>query len=117
MEVKVLKQELIGPASVLAILEEREKKDKSLEGFAQKVKDSIIKFSKINKAQELKLIEALKGLNIARMTDAHIVQIATILPKDIDELKIIFAGSKTTLTQEDLEKIQSAIKQHNKNSP
>lgn len=110
----MLKQELIGPANVLAILQEREKKEKALEGFAQKVKDSITKFSKINKAQELKLIESLKGLSIARMTDAHIIQIATILPKDIDELKIIFAGSRTTLTQEDLEKINNTIKQHGK---
>lgn len=114
VEVKILKQEIIGPANVLAILEEREKKEKTLGGIAQTVKDSITKFSKLNKAQETKLIAALKGLNIARLTDAHIAQIATILPEDIDELKIVFAGSKTTLTQEDLEKIQSTIKQHGK---
>ena len=111
VEVQVLKQETIGPAQVKEALEAIEKKDKaSFEGIQQKVKDNIVKFSKLNKEKETKLIKDLKALNIPRLSDSHMAQIVTIMPKDVDELKTVFAGSKTTITKEDLDKIQSTIK-------
>ncbi len=123
MEVKILKQEIIGPGYLKEILEDSEKKlrkaskkgeELSLNSIQQKTKDSIAKFNKLNKDDELKLLRELTDLKIVRLTDNHLAQIITIIPKDIDELKTIFAGSKTTITPEDLEKIQSTIKQYEK---
>ena len=114
VEVQILKSEIIGPAQVketLEAIEKKLKKDKqSLGSIQQKTKDNIVKFSKLNKEKETKLIKDLKALNIPRLSDSHIAQIVTIMPKDVDELKTVFAGSKTTITKEDLDKIQSTIK-------
>ncbi len=118
MEVRILRQEPIGPTQVKEILGDIEKKLKkskeSLGRSQQRVMDSIIKFSKLNKEKETKLIKDLKALDIPRLSDSHIAQIVTIIPKDVDELRTVFAGSKTTITKEDLEKIQSTIKQYEK---
>lgn len=80
----------------------------------QKVLDHSVKFSKLNKSQELKLTEELKALDVPRMTEEHIATMVNILPAAVSELRIVFAGSKTTIAPENLEKIQQTLSKYEK---
>ena len=94
-------------------LKPKSKKDE-LEPIQQKVMDYSIKFSKLNKSQELKLIEELSALEVPRMTEEHIATIVNLMPKAVSELKTIFAGTKTTIAPENLESIQKTVNKHEK---
>lgn len=76
----------------------------------QRVKDYAINFSKLNKEKELKLLKAIKDLEIPLLTDSHMVEIINLMPENLPELRTIFAGSKTTITLENLTKILEVLK-------
>ncbi len=67
------------------------------------------KTARLNKTDTEKVIKELNKLGIARMTEEHVIAIATFLPQSPDELKTIFAGTKTTIKSEDLAKILDII--------
>ena len=92
-------------------LEEIKKRDKELNFRANKVKEYLDMFTlmDIKKTEELK--NKIISLNISRLKDRHIAKILDIMPKDIDSLKIIFAGENITIKQEDLDNILKAIKE------
>ena len=112
-ELKIIKSQ---PLTLSAVGEELKPKTKREEipPIQQKVLEHATQFSKLNKSQEHKLIEELKTLEIPRITEEHIVTIVNILPRSINELKIIFAGSKTTITPENLEKILQTLRKYEK---
>ena len=76
-------------------------------GFAKK-------FKKMKEDDAKKLFEELKSLELATLADEHIAQIVDILPKDLADLKAVFAGSKTTLTPENFQKIQDIVAKYRK---
>lgn len=67
------------------------------------------KTARLSKTDTEKVIKELESLKIARMTDEHIITIATLLPQSPDELKTIFGGTKTTIKKEDLDRILDVI--------
>ncbi len=67
-------------------------------------------FSKLSKTDAEKLAKELKELGIIRLAQEQLIQIVSILPKDIAELRTIFAGEKTTIKPEDLQKILDVVK-------
>jgi DNA-directed RNA polymerase subunit F len=89
-------------------------KKEELIPIQQKAFDHAVKFSKLNKSQELKLSGELKALEVPRMTDEHIATIVNILPKTVSELKVVFAGTKTTIAPENIDKIQKILSKHEK---
>jgi len=104
------------PISLATLAEElkavEEKKDKV--AVQQQVKDYAIRFSKVNKVRETKLTKTIKDLEVPLLTDTHIVQIVNLMPGNLTELQTIFAGSKTNVSAENLDKIQKVIKAHGK---
>jgi len=89
-------------------------KKEEIAPIQQKVMDHSIKFSKLNKSQELKLTEELKSLEVPRMTEEHIVTIVDLVPRSISELKTVFAGTKTTIAPENIDKIQKTLSKYEK---
>ena len=113
-ELIIKKSQVLGPAHLASTLKTLEKNQKQINPVQQKTKDYSIKFSKLNKSQESKLFEEIQKLDIPRISKEHIAEIISLLPKDVNELKTIFAGSKTTVTTENLDKILKALKQYEK---
>ncbi len=112
MRTKIIEKEPLCLPEVNNILSKINKKD--FAPVQQKIFDFSKKFSKINKDKCSKLKKDLKDLGIARLSEEHIVQIVDIIPKDLGQLRSIFAGSKTTLTPEQLEQILAAVKKYEK---
>ena len=65
---------------------------------------------KIDKKTALELKQKLLSLDIPRLKDRQIIKIVDMLPEDIEELRAVFTGEVTTITQENLEKIVEAVK-------
>ena len=112
-ELKIVKSRMMGLGEIAETIKPKTKKDE-LEPIQQKAMDHAIKFSKLNKSQELKLTEELKSLEVPRMTEEHIVAIVDLIPRSISELKTIFAGTKTTIAPENLDKIQQTLSKYEK---
>jgi DNA-directed RNA polymerase subunit F len=112
-ELKIIKSRILTLGEIAEELKPKNKKVE-LEPIQQKVMDHSIKFSKLNKSQELKLIEELRSLEVPRMTEEHIATIVNILPQAVSELKTVFAGTKTTIAQENLDKIQQILNKYEK---
>ena len=112
-ELKIIKSRIMGLGEIAETIKPKTKKDE-LEPIQQKAMDHSIKFSKLNKSQELKLIEELRSLEVPRMTEEHIATIVNLIPRAISELKTIFAGTKTTIAPENLNNIQKTVNKYEK---
>ena len=80
----------------------------------QQVKDYAVRFSKLNISGETKLIKAIQDLEIPLVTDSHIVQIVNLMPESANELQTVFAGSRTTVSSENMSKLLEVIKANGK---
>ncbi len=112
-ELKILKSRMLTLGEIAEELKPKNKKEE-ITPIRQKVFDHSVKFSKLNKSQELKLIEDLKSLEVPRMTEEHIATMVNLMPKAVSELKTIFAGSKTTIAPENLDNIQKTLNKYEK---
>lgn len=109
MDVKIIERKPVSFAEVSSIL--RNVKSAERKPFQQRTFDALQKSSKLTKADSEKLESKLRELGIVRLADAHIADIASYLPKTKQELELIFSGTKTTIKQEDQDKILAIVKE------
>lgn len=112
MEIEVKKQEPLHLSEVEKELRKINKKDRI--PVQERGYDFIRKFEKLGTKKANKLTKEIKGLEVPRVTDFHIYQIANIMPKTLGELRTVFAGTKTTVTPENLQKILKVVKKYEK---
>lgn len=112
MEVKIKNQKILLSSEVESNLKKVNKKDRI--PVQELSYDFNRKFKKLNTTDGKKLVEEIKELEIPRVTDFHIYQIANLLPKTLGELRSIFAGTRTTITPENIKKILEIIKKYDK---
>ena len=91
------------------ILEKREKEDEL--GYEQKLaSEHLKKFTRLkyNKAKDL-----MKELNsVTTMSAETVTQIVNQLPKNPDELRLIFTKERFNLKEEELKKILTIVKKY-----
>lgn len=89
----------ISIAEVKDILKEQDTdKAKELLGFVKK-------FNKMSGSEARKMLEAIKKLNIEKLKEEDIIRILDFAPEDVEDLRKLFAGSDTTLDQDEITKI------------
>ncbi|MBD3164674.1 hypothetical protein GF323_05735 [Candidatus Woesearchaeota archaeon] len=103
----VIKETPMSIAEVKAEIEKIKKRDKELGFRTQRTEEYINHFAK---RESLKLADALRKMNITRLKDEHIVKIADLMPKTVDELKVILQGYTVTVTKDNLSKIIDEVK-------
>ncbi len=86
------------------------KRDKELNFRVGKTEEYLSHFVTLSKESEEELIKELEKLNVPRLRDIHITKIVDILPKTVDELKIILQGYTITVNNENLKKIADILK-------
>jgi DNA-directed RNA polymerase subunit F len=85
-------------------------KEKEL-GYEQKnALEHLRKFAKLKVSDMERMKEELK--NIEKLTDKHIVSIIDILPKNDDDLRILFANEIISLSEEEKKKILGVVKKY-----
>jgi len=99
---EIIKEIPLSMAEVKEEVEKIKKRDKELSFRTQRTDEYLQQFTDAN---SIKLIDSLKKINIARLKDEYIVKIADLMPKTVDDLKIILQGYTVTITKENMKKI------------
>ena len=115
--IKLIQETPISLSEIKEKLHEIESKDKELSFRANKVKDYLNKLVKLDKKTTSELKQKLLSLDIPRLKDRQIIKIIDVLPEDIEELRAVFTGEVTTITQENMEKIVEAVKPYIQKKP
>lgn len=110
MEVKILEEKPLLLSEVEVELEKIAKKGRL--SIQEITYDFTRKFNKLDTNTAKGLIEEINKLEIPRVDNFHVYQIASIVPKNLGELRSIFAGTKTTVTPENIKKILEIVKKH-----
>jgi len=108
MDIKVIEKELQSIADVASELKSVKSTDRK--PFQQRTYDIARVFCRLSKADVAKMIKKLDELDIVRLTPEHKVQIADFLPQTKQELESIFTATKTTIKQEDQDRILDVVK-------
>ena len=99
---EIVKEIPISIAEVKKEIDKIKKRDKEL-GFRTARTEEYLNFF-ANK-ESLKLIDSLKKLEISRLKEEHIVKIADLMPRSVEDLKIILQGYTVTITKDNMTKI------------
>jgi len=109
VKMKVVEIKPVTMAEAREIMVDREKKGEL--GYEQKLAlEHLKKFSKLGKEESVKLLEELSSA--VRMSPETAVQIATILPKTADEVRLVFARERFSLNEEEVAKILEIVKKY-----
>ncbi|MBN2330708.1 MAG: hypothetical protein JXC85_02735 [Candidatus Aenigmarchaeota archaeon] len=109
MEIK--SEKFVTPYEARKILKKRGK-DTELNYEQKNAMEYLNKFCKVPEKEIDALVSELSG--IERLNDKHIVGIVGMMPKDEEDLRLLFANERIVLADEDKKRIISAVKKHGK---
>lgn len=108
--IKLVQERPISLPELKEKLESIESRNKELTFRGNKVRDYVNKLVKLDSKKSLELKAKIESLDIPRIKDRQITKIIDILPENLDDLRAVFTGETTTITQENMEKIIEAVK-------
>ncbi len=108
--IKLIQESPVSLQEMKEKLHEIESRDEELSFRANKVKDYLNKVVRLDKKAASDLKQKLLSLDIPRLKDRQIIKIIDMLPEELEELRAVFTGEVTTITQENMEKIIEAVK-------
>ena len=74
--------------------------------------EHVSKFKKLGVRDSRKLVEELRALEMRRLKEEFIVQIVDLVPKNLKELKSVFADTKSNLHSDELKQIMDVVKKY-----
>ena len=72
------------------------------------------KFSKLDSKKAAALIKELSELKMRKLKDNQIIKIVDLLPRDMEDLKVILAKAQMPLKEDELQKILEIVKKYEK---
>jgi len=110
MDFEVLKQKPVAFNEVKEVLSSLDEKELNAE---QKLALEHINRSKgLSKNKAHELIEELKALSMRKLKLSYIIQIVNLVPKDMEDLRVVLAASSVAFNKADLEKIFSIVSKY-----
>jgi DNA-directed RNA polymerase subunit F len=103
---QIIKEAPISMAEVKKEVDKIKKRDKELSFRTLRTDEYLQQF--VTK-DGVKLVDALKKLNISRLKEEQIIKIADLMPRTVDDLKIILQGYTLTLTKETMKQIVDEV--------
>lgn len=105
-----MKLEIVSEKPILgADLKEYLEAQKELNFRAQKTVEYLQQICSLDSKKAKNLIKKLEELNIPRLKDIHLYKIIDILPKSIDEVKLVVQGYNVIVSNENLKKIADTV--------
>ncbi len=91
-------------------------KRKSKEGeLNYEQKNALDYLSKYYKAAEKEIKSLVEGIGkMEKLNEKHIVSIVEMMPRDEDDLRLLFANDRIVLSDDEKKKILSVVKKHSK---
>ena len=74
-----------------------------------KMEDYLNSFSVLPESRVKAVVDAITKLEVPRLRDEHIVKIVDIMPRSVDELKMIMLGSVVSISAENMKKIVDVV--------
>ena len=92
-------------ADVKEELEKNKKIDGELNIRAGKTQDYLAPFTTLNLKKAKEMAKKLMDLNIPRVKEQHVFKVVDLMPKTLDELKVILQGYTITVSNDNMKKI------------
>ena len=100
--VDIVKDTPLSMVELKVEIEKIKKRDKELSFRTQRTEEYLNQF--VGKEAK-KLMDALKKLKIARLKEEHVVKIVDLVPRTVEDLKVVLQGFTVTVTKDNLKKI------------
>ena len=110
MVIEVIKKTPMNMVEMKSNLEKIKKRDEEINFRTEKLEDYLNRFVHLTSKQAKDLHDKLMDLNIPRLKDGHIHKIIDILPKDVDDVKLILQGFVINVTKDNSKKIVDVVK-------
>ena len=107
MAMEILSETPVSAYQLKEELEKIKKRDKELNFRAAKTEEHLNSLGIPKNLDELH--EKISKLDIARLKDQHIRKILDIMPKSVNELKVVMQGYTISVTNENMKKIVDII--------
>ncbi len=107
----IIKEEPMSLFEVKAALEKVKARDKELGFRAIKTEDYLNQFVKLSEKQAAEVEKKISSLDIPRLKDIQIKKIVSMLPKTLEELRVVLQGYTLTLKDDALNKIMVALQE------
>ncbi|MCP3682318.1 MAG: hypothetical protein GY861_06470 [bacterium] len=112
MQPEIISETPIPTNELKVEIEKIKKRDEEPNFRVVKMDEYLASFSTLSATKSKELIAKLEKLNIPRLKDIHIYKIADLLPKSVNELKVILQGYTVTVNNENMKKIVDTIKEY-----
>ena len=109
MNPKIKQEKPLTMVEVQEHLKKIKKRDEELNFRANKTEENLNAVLDINKKEAEELMKKLNNLKIPRLKEAHISKLVDILPRTVDELKLILQGYTVTVNNTNLKKIVDTV--------
>ncbi len=109
MEPKIISQTPVSMAELKLEIEKIKKREKEPSIRVTKVEDYLNSLSHLAADKEKKLTDEIKKLDIPRLKDEHVIKIADILPRTVDDMKIAMQGYVLSISNDNIKKIVNAV--------
>lgn len=109
MPMEVLEKHAVPMATVKAELAMIKERDTELSFRAAKVEEYLNDFVKIKGDQAKELFDKIMALSVPRLKDVHAAKIVDLLPRSVEELKLLLQGYTITVSKEHMESIAAAV--------
>jgi DNA-directed RNA polymerase subunit F len=109
---EIISKEPVSGTEVLDIINEKGK-NRELTYREEKVKEYLEKRVKLDSKKFNEAKKELEELEIPRISEAHIIKILEIMPKNGVEIRSIVSHSGTIIVDESTEKILAVLKKYN----
>lgn len=112
MKQKIITETPINMSEVKQTLDAIKEKEGELNYRAGKTFEYLEQFSRLNAKQAKKLVEEITKLDIPRLRENHIAKLLDVRPTTGKDVKTVLQGYAVTITNDNLDKIASAIVEH-----
>jgi len=110
MEPKIISQTPISMTDLRLEIEKIRKREKEEPNIrVTKMEDYMNSLTPLSETKEKELIEAIRKLDVPRMKDEFVFKIVEMLPKTVEDLKIILQGYVISITNDNLKKLVDVI--------
>lgn len=92
------------------VLEKIQKRDIELNYLSNKLKEYLSSFVVTNSKQKEELHKKLKGLELTRLKEEHIMKIIDFLPQTEKEMKAVLQAYPLSMSKKDMDSIVEVVK-------
>lgn len=105
----IVQESAITMAELKSELAKIRKRDKELNFRANKTDEYLKQFTVLDSAKADELYKKIEKLDIPRFKEAHIKKVIDIMPKTVEDLKVVLEAYPITMNQENMKKIVSLV--------